>query len=80
MIITSLFWKLTEVSTNNFKTDIKETSGQLKCAKISFLYKSGFINCEEILCHAALEVLRKHYLNEIKSGDFKDFKFLARLS
>ena len=26
-------------------------------------YKSVFINCQESLCHAALEVLRVHYLN-----------------
>ena len=58
MIITSLFWKLTKVSTNNLKVDIKGTSSQLKCEKILQLYKSVFINCQEILCHAALEVLR----------------------
>ena len=28
-------------------------------------YKSVFINCQEILCHAALEVLRVHCLNYV---------------
>ena len=50
MIITSLFLKLTKVSTNNLKAEL--------------LFKSVFINCQEVLCHAALEVLRVHYLNE----------------
>ena len=27
-------------------------------------YKSVFINCQEILCHAALEVLRVYYLKQ----------------
>ena len=35
MIITSLFWKLTEVSTNNLKTDIKRTSDRIKMCKNS---------------------------------------------
>ena len=63
MIIASLFWKLTKVSTNGLKTDIKGTSNWLKmCKNILYLFKSVFINCQEILCHAALEVLRVHYL------------------
>ena len=33
MIIISLFCKLTKVSTNNFKTDIKGISGRLKMCK-----------------------------------------------
>ena len=33
MIITSLFLKLTKVSTNNLKADIKGTSGRLKMCK-----------------------------------------------
>ena len=33
MIITSLFWKLTKVSTNNLEADIKGTSGRLKMYK-----------------------------------------------
>ena len=33
MIITSLFWKLTKVSTNNLKADIKGTSGRLKMCR-----------------------------------------------
>ena len=61
MIITSLFWKLTKVSTNNLKADIKGTSGRLEnMQKILQLYKSVFMNCQEILCHAAVEVLRLH--------------------
>ena len=31
-------------------------------------YKSVFINCQEFLCHTALEVLRVHYLNILKKG------------
>ena len=62
MIITSFFWKLTKVSTNNLKADIKGTFCRLKCAKISLLFKSALINCQEILCYAALEILRDHYL------------------
>ena len=33
MIITSLFWKPTNVSTNHLKEDIKGISGQLKMCK-----------------------------------------------
>ena len=33
IIITSLFWKLTKVSTNNLKARIKGTSGRLKMCK-----------------------------------------------
>ena len=33
MIITSIFWKLTKVSTNNLKADIKGTSGRLEMCK-----------------------------------------------
>ena len=33
MIITSLFWKLTKVSTKNLKTDIKGNSDRLKMCK-----------------------------------------------
>ena len=29
-----------------------------------YLYKSVIINCQEILCHVALEVLWVHYLNK----------------
>ena len=31
-------------------------------------YKSVFINCQEILCHAALEVLRVHHLNPLPNN------------
>ena len=34
MIITTLLWKLTKVSNNDLKADIKGTSDGLKCAKV----------------------------------------------
>ena len=55
MIITSLFWKLTKVSTKYLKADIKETSGHLKMCKNTI--------SQEMLCHAALEVLQVNYPN-----------------
>ena len=36
MIISSIFWKLTKVSTNNLKVDIKGISGQIKLCKIYY--------------------------------------------
>ena len=58
IIITSLFKKLTKVSTNhNFKKNINgiraltEFVIRQKCAKTLFLYKSLFINQVEVLSH-----------------------------
>ena len=49
-MITSIFRKLSKVSTNNFKTDINGISDPLEmCKKLSFLHKSLFINQLEIL-------------------------------
>ena len=33
MIVTSLFWKLTKISTNNLEADVKGTSGRLKMCR-----------------------------------------------
>ena len=60
MIITSLFWKLTEVSTNNLKADI---FWSVKDVQKYFNYLNLSLSTGEILCHASLEVLRIHYLN-----------------
>ena len=51
MLITSLFRKLTKVSTNNFKIDINGISDPLEMCKLLFLHKSLFINQLEILSH-----------------------------
>ena len=61
IINTSLFKKLIEVSTNNFKIDINRISDWVR--NVLVLHKSLCINQSEILSHSALEALHRSYLN-----------------
>ena len=59
MIITSLFWKQAK-----FKGRHQRNFWSFKNVQKYYNYKSVLINGQEILCHAALEVLREHYLKK----------------
>ena len=68
MVITSLFWQLTTVSTRHQNLIIKNRHQRnlwsVKNVQKYYNYKSVYINCQEILCHAALEVLRVNTLDK----------------
>ena len=79
MIITSLFRKLTKVSTNNFKLDINGIPNPLEMCKILFLHKSLFINRLNILSRVALEALHRFTLGShtiLPENDLMKYVFL----
>ena len=44
------------------------------------MYKSVFINCQEILCNAALEVLQVHYRKQARIRTMNSTKPLLEIS
>ena len=68
-MITSLFRKLTKVSTNNFKIDFNGISDPLEICKILFLHNILFVNQLEMLSHIVVkqevEELHMSYLNSL---------------
>ena len=84
IIITSLFNKVTKLSTNNFKTDVNGISESVQkyFFKIYlFLHKSLFINQSEISSHVVVkhEVEALHRSSVKRQIPAEDTHFIGRL-